>query len=99
MVKKPKLIDNGLVTDVLPTNGTPEEPATDLSELPGETPTNTSGKPATSKPTVDKAFIESPNPVEAPKSFNTADLPTSPTHIQIEGGEIMVCPRKVTCFQ
>jgi hypothetical protein len=44
LAKTPKLVVDNLATDALPTNGTPEEPATDgsMSELPGKTPTNTS---------------------------------------------------------
>jgi hypothetical protein len=93
LAKKPKLAVDNLATDALPMEGTPEEPVTDdsMSEPPGETSTNISatGTPATSEPTIDKSYIESPNTVETPKSFGAADLPISPTHIPIEGGGTM----------
>lgn len=96
-VKKPKLAVNSLVTNVLPTNGTSEEPATDgstsepHSETSVETPANptATGKSATSEPTIAKSYIENPNTGETPKSFGATDLSSSATHIQIEGGEIM----------
>ena len=62
-----------------------------MSERPCETSTNISatGKPATSEPTIDKSYIESPNTVETPKSFGAADLPISPAYIPIERGGTM----------
>lgn len=93
LAKKSKLAVDNLATDALPKDGTREEPVTDesMSEPPGETSTNISatGKPATSEPTIDKSYIESPNTVETPKSFGAANLPASPTHIPIEGGGTM----------
>jgi hypothetical protein len=93
LVKKPKLAVNSLVTDAMFTNGASKEPATDesTSETPNETSTNPSATstPATGEPPIDKSYIDSPNTIEAPKSPGTADLPTSATHIQIEGGEII----------
>ena len=93
LVKKPKLAVDNLVTDALFTNGISKEPATDesSSETRSETPTNPSatGKPATNELSIDKSYIDSPNTVEAPKSPSAADLPTSATHIQIKGREII----------
>ena len=95
LAKKPKLADD----DTLPTAGPFKVPATDgstnenptepLSEHPSETPTNASATstPSTSEPTIDKSSADCPDTVEALDSSGTDDLPTSATHIQIEGDE------------
>jgi hypothetical protein len=91
--KKPKVADDIAITDALSTNGASKEPATDNST--SETATETSANPpansksATSEPAINRLYIDNTNTVEAPESSNTADLPMSATHIQIEAGEII----------
>jgi hypothetical protein len=92
LAKKPKLVDDNVSTDALPTGGVSKEPATDefTSETAVETSTNATAtsKSTTSEP-VNKSHIDNTNTLEAPKPSDTADVPTSATHIQIEGGEII----------
>ncbi|KAM3064611.1 hypothetical protein ACMFMF_011901, partial [Clarireedia jacksonii] len=93
LAKKPKLADDNVCTDALPTNGASKEPATDeyTSETVVETSANPSAtsKSTTSEPATNRPYINNTNTVEAPKPSDAADLPMSATHIQIEGGEIM----------
>jgi hypothetical protein len=99
-VKKPKLLDHTRPTD-LPTHGPFKEPAADsstnetsiephdhhLSEHRDETPTNvsTTGTLGTSELSIGRLSVD--RPLETLDSSGTDDLPTSATHIQIEGDE------------
>ncbi|PQE14720.1 Vacuolar sorting-associated 3 protein [Rutstroemia sp. NJR-2017a BBW] len=94
--KKPKLADENISTDALPTNGASKELAIDeyTSETAAETSANptANSKSTTSEPATNRPYIDNINTVEAPKPSDAADLPTSTTHIQNKGGEIASLP-------
>jgi hypothetical protein len=102
LAKKPKLADDNVITDALLTNGVSKEPVTDYSTSgpAAETSANLpmAGKSATSEPAINRSYIDNTNTLEAPKPPNAADLQTSDTHVQIEGGGIMSLSPKGNMF-
>lgn len=103
LAKKPKPPDDKCLTDDLPTDDSFEEHAGDGStgetpteihnehhrEHPSETSTNASatGTPATSESTIGRSSTNCPDTAQGLDPSGTDDLPTSATHIQIEGDE------------
>jgi hypothetical protein len=90
LVKKLKLTDNNIITDILPVS---DEPAFvySMSEPVTETSANLPviRKSATSEPAINRSYIDNTNTVNTLEPSNVADLLISPIHVDIEGGVIV----------
>lgn len=88
--KKPKLADDNDITNALPVS---DEPASmySTSEPVAKTSANSpmTGTSATSEAAINRLYIDNTNTANALESSNVADLPTSPTHVNVEGGGIV----------